>query len=143
MGAVNCSIRGGDIWIGDYTERIGEFAPYSGGLLVVLFRSDVRGLGVSQILLDYYKGLRRTGQSIETASKNTLKFIRRYCAEGDGIYADRCISATAADEWDDFRQALVDIDARPGACLAITIRSGENWTFRDRSDENCTADSSW
>jgi hypothetical protein len=142
ISAASCSIRGGDIWIGNYEQRVGEFTPYSGGLLIVLFRGDQGDLGVSQILLDYYKNLRRT-QSIETAARNTLRFLRGYCDEGDGIYADRCKDATAGDEWEDFRQALVDIDSRPGACLAVTVRSGENWTYRNRSDENCTPNSSW
>jgi hypothetical protein len=128
---------------GDYIEvqgkRIGEWTPTSSGALVVLYRnSDSRSIGVSSIALNMYRDYRARGHSTGSASILTLRFLRGYC--GSGYVGDRCRDATGDDEYVDFHDALTDIAPTLGGCLAVTFRSGENWTWRNASDENCRRD---
>ena len=137
LGTTGCSISGGYIkWTAPnhHTYRIGEKAPTVHGFLVVFYRSTGGNhLGVSQFALDHYKAERRH-HSVKTATIRTLRWLRGFCSGG---YKSRCRAATADGQWGDFHKALSDIAKRRGACLAVTVRSGYNWTYRNRTDKHC------
>ncbi len=137
VGASGCSFDESYIR-DDNGKRLGEVTQASGGVLVVLYRSTggrSYNVATSSALLALYKHYRTT-HNIQGASVLTLRFMRRYC--GSGYAGDRCRDATGDDEWSDFRNdSLVPIDHTPGACIAVHVRSGENWTTRSRSDRHC------
>jgi hypothetical protein len=117
------------------------------GVDITLYRNNVRSkkvLGVSELTLRHYKGLRARGQSIERAAKGTLAMLRTSCRQikHDQIRVQRwCYNAMGSGQWRDLREALVAIDHRRGACLTISIRhnsqTNPNWTFRSSSDRHC------
>jgi len=134
VAASGCIIDGG--FITHDGLRFGEWAPTSHGLLVVLYRrSEGQAVGISSVILGVYRNYRNAGEGTTASSILTLRFMRNYC--GSGYPGDRCRDATADDEAQDFRDALYDMATTPGDCLAVTIRSGENWTIRVAGDIHC------
>jgi hypothetical protein len=139
LGTAGCSISGGYItWKAPgphgKTYRIGEQANTIHGRLVVLYRSTGGNhLGVSQFVLDKYKQERRH-HSVKIATILTMRWLSSYCS---GSTKGVCLRATSDDLWKDFHSALVDVDKRRGACLAVTISYRFNWTYRNRTDTHC------
>lgn len=143
LGVSGCSWDEGYI-TGD-GKRLGEWTNADAGILVVLYRSTggrSYNVASSEAILALYKNYRRT-RSMQDSAILTLRFLRRYCNDGgnpaENYARDRCLDALGDDEWSDFRaDSLVPIDHTPGACIAVHIRSGENWTIRTRGDRHCT-----
>lgn len=134
VAASGCVINGG--FIENDGLRLGEWAPTSHGLLVTLYRrSEGKAVGVSSVILGIYRQYRAAGQGTTASSILTLRAMRNYC--GSGYPGDRCRDATADDEAEDFHDALYDMATTSGDCLAVTIRSGENWTIRVAGDVHC------
>jgi len=131
-------------YITDSGKNLGEWTQASGGILVVLYHSSAgspdRNVNASEAILALYKNYRRT-HNIQGSATLTLRFLRRYCNDGGNAaedYArDRCLDALGDDEWSDFRDdSLVPVD-HSSSCIAVHIRSGENWTTRPSSDRHC------
>jgi hypothetical protein len=116
-------------------HRLGEAFTGTAGITIVLYRSTgghSYNVNTTDALLALYKNYRQT-HNIQGASTLTLRFMRRYC-NGD----DRCESATSDGQWSDFRNdSLVPVDHTPGACIAVSVRGGANWTTRSRTDSHC------
>jgi hypothetical protein len=125
-------------------RRWGEWTQASGGILVVLYRTrqnPTRDANSTDSLLALYRHYRQT-HNIQGASTLTLRYMRQFCNDGGNPFEDyareRCLAATAADEWSDFRNdSLVPVDNRGGECIAVHVRSGENWTTRGPNDRHC------
>jgi hypothetical protein len=137
LGASGCSFDEG--YIKDDGKRLGEWTQASAGVLVVLYRSTggrSYNIATSEALLALYRHYRSQGFSTGSSSVKVLRFMRGYC--GSGYAGDRCRDATGDDEASDFyNDSLVPIASRAGECIAVHIRSGENWTTRSRTDRHC------
>lgn len=138
VGASGCVLFGDYVVSEQINKRIGEQTATSGGLLVVLYRTDAGrsyNFATSEFILAVYRNYRNQGHNIEGASVLTLATVQKFC--GGGYVGDRCRAATSGGEWQDFYGSLSTIAARPGECLAVQFRSGEDWQTRNSSDSNC------
>jgi hypothetical protein len=137
LGASGCILTGDYVVSEQLGKRLGEQTATSGGLLVVLYRTDggrSYNFPTSEVALSVYRNYRTT-HNVEGSSVLTLRLMRSYC--GGGYTGDRCRDATADDEWQDFYGSLSTMAGRPGECLAVQVRSGEDWQTRNSTDSHC------
>ena len=142
LGFSGCSFSDeGYITHGD--ARLGEWTYADYGVLVVLYRTTgghSYNFPTTEMILGIYRSYRDQQYSEPYAAMFTLREMRKYCG-GSGYAGDRCRDATGDDEWDDFLyDSLVPVIWRPGECIAVHFRSGENWTTRNSGDTHCIPD---
>ena len=134
LGLTGCTLHQEYIEDGN-GHRLGEAFLGVSGITIVLYRSTAGhsyNVDTTDALLALYRNYRQT-HNIQGASTLTLRFMRQYC-NGDS----RCTKATGDDQWSDFHDdSLVPIASTPGECIAVSVKSGANWTTRSRTDSHC------
>lgn len=123
--------------------RLGEATYADFGALAVLYRTNgghSYNFPTTAVILKMYGSYRDQRYSEMWASVMTLREMRKWCGD-DGYPSGRCRDATDDAEWEDFfYDSLVPVIWKPGECIAVHFRSGENWTTRSSGDRHCIPD---